>query len=616
MKTLETQTSAAVTDEDRLGLLQRIRSLNVNPFRHEVVDNPWISVIDAPNLYSDVKQNIRSLIDSCAALDSPSRCLTIVAPSGMGKTHLLSWTRQELERRSKPALFVFVPPYNADGPPFEQHLLRAVISSLLHRARDLRESFEAQVLRCLVKAYDELIVRGNRRHLQLGWFRSLTAILRPHHLLIGKRPESTQRERVRSALFRGQLLTDAFRLFAKNHPEDPSGMALDQDAFIAAAMLACGDGEDRWLAQRWWMCEELPLETLEKRQLTEPCAGEGKVSNALHTLRLLLNRNCCIAFDQFETVFAAYNQRGDIAAGLERVARALMPLRSTAGFCLLFAVQRSPWMTSNEFLPAYFRDRMVAGYGVQQLKPLKEGAKRDILAERLRLSIWRPLKRDPPDWNPFFPFSDEQLRLLMEQEKGDLRDFIQLARTEFDKALSGTVVTLQLPDIVLSSVSPRELRFYDETEIVIKGDNVPSEATIVVAGRAINPENVDCRPGSDGEPGEIHFLSPDFQWGEIEEGPVQVEVTSADGRKASVSMTIAARNIRPFSQTVCRKKLRQRREELKLAQTTVSKKLDMPNYWHGQVERGERDPEDDKFEQIAEVLGVNILDLLKRPSPR
>jgi hypothetical protein len=56
-------------------------------------------VVDAPALHATVKDNVRSVVGQCRQPEA-TPCLTVVAPAGYGKTHLLAWTRQLLDERN------------------------------------------------------------------------------------------------------------------------------------------------------------------------------------------------------------------------------------------------------------------------------------------------------------------------------------------------------------------------------------------------------------------------------------------------------------------------------------------------------------------------------------
>src|SRR5260370_1193943 len=135
------------------GLRQRLRELGAWPFHQQVVQSPWSVVYDADLLYEQVKGLLKRVVDGCGQRDAV-RCLTVIAPPGYGKTHLLAWNRQRLEHRQS-AIFVYVPPYFPDSGPFENHVLRAALDALCLHSHWQKERLNERVLSFLVDAYDE-----------------------------------------------------------------------------------------------------------------------------------------------------------------------------------------------------------------------------------------------------------------------------------------------------------------------------------------------------------------------------------------------------------------------------------------------------------------------------
>src|SRR5262245_61687019 len=87
----------------------QIGMLGARPFQQEIVQSPWNHVVDVDELHAGVKKHIRNLLTTCGQVGT-ARCLTIHAQPGYGKTHLLSWTRHEIEGAGE-GFFAYVPPY-------------------------------------------------------------------------------------------------------------------------------------------------------------------------------------------------------------------------------------------------------------------------------------------------------------------------------------------------------------------------------------------------------------------------------------------------------------------------------------------------------------------------
>src|SRR5215218_1338110 len=106
-------------------LRQLVARCGARPFHRQVVQSPWSTVRDVPVLHANVKSLIVSTLAGCRQPDAV-RCLTIVAPPGYGKTHLLAWTRQQIDQFPD-AVFVYVSPYTPGSPGSpdpDQHLIR------------------------------------------------------------------------------------------------------------------------------------------------------------------------------------------------------------------------------------------------------------------------------------------------------------------------------------------------------------------------------------------------------------------------------------------------------------------------------------------------------------
>src|SRR5262249_36632917 len=155
------------------------------PFQSPVVQSPWNTVVDAPSLHRDAKERIRELVSTCQQPQAV-RCLTVTAPAGFGKTHLLAWTRQLLDDRND-TLFVYVPPFTPTegGAQMEQHLMRATVDALWARSTRQKASFEQAVRSLLVGSYDSIIDSGQgiKEMLRAGTFWS--RLFRRSRLRIG-----------------------------------------------------------------------------------------------------------------------------------------------------------------------------------------------------------------------------------------------------------------------------------------------------------------------------------------------------------------------------------------------------------------------------------------------
>ena len=154
-------------------LRKKIAEVGARPFHQQVIQSAWNPVIDVKDLHKEVKQCIRQVVHECGQPNS-TRCLTVHAPAGYGKTHLLAWTRQFLEIEG--AIFVPIPPFDPTAGSFERHLLRATLDALRLRSRRQAELFNKSIREFLAGSYDRQIDNGqDLEDLRFGgfWARNL-----------------------------------------------------------------------------------------------------------------------------------------------------------------------------------------------------------------------------------------------------------------------------------------------------------------------------------------------------------------------------------------------------------------------------------------------------------
>jgi hypothetical protein len=266
--------------------------------------------------------------------------------------------------------------------------------------RSQRQSrlFTQAVQRLLVTSYDSLAAAARFR--DLGLRREWIDWIVRGRRLIGNKP-GQQLAALQQAMRKPAFLDQAFLDFQRRHEADPSAPQADQDAFVAACLLACGDERQRWHAARWIHNEPLPPAVWEPFHLHRPCIGLEKVLNTLFTVNRLLNQVFCLAFDQMEDTWHALQPTGELDAELRQMALVLRPIISMPRFCLLFMFQTSVWSSFRERADPGLSDRMVAGYGGQELRALTDDAAREIVGRRMQQAVWRELGSDhPPDGEP------------------------------------------------------------------------------------------------------------------------------------------------------------------------------------------------------------------------
>ncbi len=560
------------TATDGQTLLEQVAFLGARPFASQVVQSPWTTVMDAASLHGQVKDRIRTLVAGCGQPEA-IRCLTVAAPSGYGKTHLLAWTRQLLDERND-SVFVYVSPYTPGTPggvTLEQHVMRATLDALWSRSLRQKASFEQAARSFLVGCYDRVIdtgsIRDIRDTLRTGslWSR----LFRRSRLKVGPLGTQDQLAALQRAFVRRGFLELAFAEFSQAHPVIADGVRPDWDAFVAACLQTCGDARQRWHAERWFRADRIPPDVLEPFHLDNPCQGTEKVRNGLFTLQRMVGQSFCLAFDQLEDTYLALAQPGSGEATRfpQLMGVLLRNLTVMPGFCLLFTCQFEVWDQFVRLAPAMVFDRMVEGHGPQVLTPLDDTTAQEVIQERMRAAAWtRLVDAGPPTDQPCFPFTADEVRQMRIDTGGELRAFLHRAQQEFDKRLISPRRPPEHTPIHLTGIEPREVMSHEPTAVLIRGDNLPAEVRVLFAGQPVETPPV-CRPTA----GEIDATTPVGLVGDVE---VRVEAADEPTNGAVLVLRFMEREPRrPYSQHIDGRRLAARREDLHLSQTEVAKRL-------------------------------------------
>jgi hypothetical protein len=617
------------TDQNGTGqecqtLMEHVSFLGARPFASQVVHSPWNVVIDAPSLHRAVKDCIRTLVADCCQ-PAAIRCLTIAAPAGYGKTHLLAWTRQLLDERDD-AVFVYVSPYfpgTPGGVTFEQHVMRATLDALRSRSLRQKNGFEQAIRSFLVACYDRAIDTGTARSikevLRSGTFWS--RLFRRSRLRIGPLGTQDQLAALQRAFGRRAFLEQAFAEFNEKHPSGPDGARADWDAFVAACLQACGDTRQRWHAERWFRADRIPPDVLEPFHLDNPCQGTEKVRNGLFTLQQLVGQSFCLSFDQLEDTYLALSQPGSSEATrfAQLMGILLRNLCAMPGFCLLFSCQLSVWQDFARLAPPMLMDRMVEGYGAQILPPLDDGTAQELIRERMQSTVWaRLVDSGPPADQPCFPFTADEVRQMRIDTGGELRAFLQHARQEFEARLNSRCPPPPPPQIRLNGVEPREVMSHEGTAVLIRGENLPDEVRVLFASQVAETPPV-CRPAT----GEVDVTTPVGLVGDVE---VRVEAAEDSGNGDTLVLRFMEREPpRPYRDHIDGRRLAARREQLGLKQKEVGNQLVVAHPeisqisrvkdWQPYISRVENETwekaPDDLYLWLAELYGMPLSSFLK-----
>ncbi len=591
-------------------LLDRIASLGVRPFASQVVQSPWNTVVDVPELHRQVKDCILDLVAGCGQIDA-IRCLTVVSTSGYGKTHLLAWTRQLLDER-KDSLFVYVSPYNpgsVGGVTVEQHVMRATLEALWSRSVRQKSGFEHAVRSFLVGCYDRVIdagsVRDIRETLRVGslWER----LFQRTRLSIAKRGVQSQLAALQRAFTRRQFFEEAFAEFCRTHPVGPDGVRPDWDAFVASCLQTCGDARQRWHAERWFRADRIPPDVFQPFHLDNPCHGAEKVRNGLFTLQRIVGHLFCLAFDQLEDTFQLADPTSKEAGKFtELLGILLRNLSVMPGFCLLFCCQNYVWHDLLRRVPSMLIDRMTEGYGAQVLKPLDDTTAQELVKVRMTAAVWSRLAdvERPPDL-PCFPFTADEVRKMRIDAGSELRGCLQRAQEEFEKRLDSRCPRTLPLRIQLTEVEPREVVSHETSAVLICGKNLPADVRVLFNGQPVEMPPV-CRPAT----GEIDVTTPAGLVGDVE---VRVEAADDPNNSDSVQLHFMQRPVPlPYCEHIDPQKLKDRRRELGLTQKQAGDWVGKKPWEIGKLERAEwKDAPDELYARLAQVYEAPLSSFLK-----
>jgi DNA-binding XRE family transcriptional regulator len=577
---------------------EALRSLGAQPFHQQVVQSPWSIVYDADLLNKEIKELSAVIVDGCNR-HNVVRCLTVTAPTGYGKTHLLAWNRQRLEQ-SRTAVFVYVPSYFPDSGPFENHVLRAALDALRLHSPWQKERLNERVHSFLVEAYDEYIAaRLPLSQLKAGGF--WTRLLRPLSLRIGERHLDEQQDALQRAFRYRDLLEFAFKRFTEQHPADVE-VKPDWDAFVAVAQLVCGNPAQSWHAKQWLQNEPMPPEVWAPYHLRERCQGTEKLGNALFTLMHLVGLPLCFTFDQVEDTVEAMLKHP--ARPWHLLTPLLVRLSRASGFSMLFFVQASVWQALGSNIYPMLRDRITEGYGVQRLRPLDDAAAEAIVRARMEAFVWRELTTAgirPPANQPLFPFTSEEVNQLRRAANSELRPFLRLLQDRYAQLIAPPPP----PTPIITAILPEQVPPHQPNAVRIQGSHFRPEVKVFLAGHPILPVTYHADAGSTEV---IEITTPLGLLGDIE---VRVQAVDDPQRFATATLRFVDSFPRPYYKYVDRQKMKDRRTVMGLNQTQLGAQVGVNQTRISQFERNKWNPPDDVIERMAAVLGGCVADFRK-----
>jgi hypothetical protein len=576
----------------REDLRRRIAALGARPFLHQVVQSPWDPVIDVEPLYREAKEQILEMIATC---DQPGagRCVTVHAPAGYGKTHLLAWTRQQLDNRND-ALFIYIPPYIGENGPLETHLLRFTLEALRLRSTREEQLFGDAVRNFLVKCYNHMVTsRRGAAELNAGnWW---TRWLFPGRLRISRHPDENPLLPLQRAFQGRGFLRGAFTEFEAQHPPDANGLRADWDTFVAISLLVCGDTRQRDTAGRWFRNDPMAPEVFEPYHLDQPCEGREKLRNALFTLNRMVGQRFCFAFDQMEDTYTSLQAKKSWDEDMRQMSLTLRNFLAVRGFCLLFMFQTVTWLAFADTVHKMLVQRMNAGRGAIQLRALDDEMAQAVIQQRMEHAVWQRLAPErPPDGEPFFPFSANDIQQMRTDTNSELRTFLIRAAQRYAEWIQTPWEPPKRLPIRLTSIDPCKVRSLEPKPILLQGENFPADVQVFFAGQ--QAERVTCRP----EQGQIDVTTPTGLKGEVE---VRVQAADDAGNAACLPIFFQEREEvpKPYHQHIDRKLLKERRQQLKLTQRQVEKQLGKSASFLTALETGRSKPGDDIFDKLAQI---------------
>ena len=581
-------------------LLTQLAVQSARPFEQAVVQSPWVNVLDCPTLYPDAKDHLTRLVRESSLAGNHARCAVVLAPPGFGKTHLLAWLREQIVQQ-KDGLFVYVPPMLPTGLPLDNHLVRAAIDSLSQHPAQYREQIAQGIRAVLVRFYDEAIFARGVTLADLGISRTLTGVFWPRVYKIVRLSPAEQDAALQMALGQRRFLQFAFDRFLVDHPAASNGTRIDFETFVAVSLLNCGNDEQRAAAGRWFQSPEDPFAERARYHLNQPCAGQEKTRNCLFTLQALVQRPFCIAFDQFDDPFNAFFAAGRWPELQQCLSYVVNTLSVLPNFVQIFAFEVSVWEGSfRRQAPGFLIDRLTADGGELRLLPLRDGTARDLIRTRLHEFVWSKLPGlHPPEDQPCYPFTDDEIVHLRQESDGELRDFLSRARRLYSEILS--------PTPCVQSIEPTVGIRDEPTRILIRGAHLPQKVRILFNDRAA--VSIDCHT----DVGEIRATTPTGLSGLCR--VVVLDAVSGEPIQGELAFTFQARPDppvipRPLHQHVDRALMKQLRTARHLTQAAVGVAVGKARELISKFENGQWGPDDAVIEKMAELYGVTLQEIL------
>ena len=579
---------------DYLMLLRKIAQIGDAPFQSEVIRSPWEPLIDVKQHNQLAKNNILDMLCDSKKVDKP-HSLVIVAAPGKGKTHLLTWTRLQLENDQDIA-FVYISPYRSQYGSIAQHIFNSVLISLFKSSASQQAEIEKRIRKSVVSTYDKMVKgKEGRRVLKIKW--TLLSRLLGNSPQIGNKDERIQRKKLASAVDCPEFLAQAFNSLSEDPPFLQSETQLEYDTFRAICYYLFSSINKKNLAWRWLQGEVLDKNEQKLLDLRQSSWQANNLKDSIWTLACMTNNILCLGFDQMEDTYLSFNLTGDIKYNLDMLVACLEELYPLPILRFIFLWQRDSWQKISSMIPYHLVKRMTEGYGFQRLEKFSFENAKEFVRLRMKKHVWQRLGETPPHNNPYFPLDDNDILLALEKADKSVDGFIKNIRATYKKKLIDAYPpSPKGPKI--SEITPNRSYTTGRKVITIRAENITDKTRVFFGEQQAQSIEYDL------EKGEIRAEAP-----QAEAGKVKLRLVSIDGNEDSAEFEY--RNYPSFLRDyISTKKLQAKRNNLGITQATLAKRLGYVPAHICNAEKG-KFASDSLYEKLADFYKCPIEDFIR-----
>ncbi len=416
--------------------IESILKIGSQPFASEVVRLPWQPIVDVDTLHGEIKKKISQLLEGIYQAHSP-QSLVITAPPGMGKSHLIAWTQNQIEKSFPNIAFVYVPPYRVEYGCFRQHLASSIFDSIFRHSNRLIKRTTDRVKEVLLQTYDEFI-RTKEGRKELSAKRTLWQIVSDTFPIISNKSSKVQLKELKNALKSQVFCKKALeRLAAKtvHHEEFPNeGKGrYDYDTFRAICFFLLEESCQGYI-EEWLDGKPLPQETLELMGIRNS-SWILRIKDWVWTLSNIVGCSIAFVFDELEDIYHSTQGYDEANANeaILRITSVLRELDRLPNICFLFCVQEVVWIKISETIDAHLFRRMSEG-GICSIDDFSLRDAQKLVKERLNVYLWKKIKISPPQENPYYPLLEQQIKEVWENSNA-VYIFLRKVRQKYESQL-------------------------------------------------------------------------------------------------------------------------------------------------------------------------------------